>query len=134
VRVVVFGSRGWDDIHRIRMRLIRLPADSTVVVGGARGADTIAEWLADDFGFTVERYRAEWERLGRRAGIVRNVQMADTDPDLGLCFWDGTSRGTAHMLQVLQERGVPVEVHLLDGAVDYHAGVTGAENNTGAAA
>lgn len=115
-RVLICGSRSWADIHAIRMRLLRLPPTATVMHGGAPGADRTAAWLAEDFGFTVEEHPADWKTHGKRAGIIRNLEMLDQNPDLVIAFWDGESRGTAHTISAAKERGIPVEVHRADAA------------------
>jgi hypothetical protein len=110
VRVLVCGSRSWQDIHAIRRRLSELPPESTVIQGGAPGADSIARMIADDLGFTTATYHANWRRDGNRAGLIRNLRMLNTEPNLVLAFWDGESRGTAHTIREAEKRGIPVEV------------------------
>ena len=109
-RVLVAGSRSWQNLHKIRMRLLRLPATATIVHGGAPGADRAAGWLAEDFGFQVEEHPADWEKHGKRAGFLRNVEMLDSGVDLVLAFWDGESRGTKHTIDEARKRGIPVEI------------------------
>jgi len=119
MRVVVSGSREWgkepSDSLRVHARISELPQGSVVVHGDAsRGADRMADKAARRYGYKVERHPAPWQMLGKRAGIVRNVEMLDTQPDLVIAFWDGESRGTGHMIQAARERGIPVEVHARD--------------------
>ena len=88
----------------------KLPSEAVIVHGGAPGADRTAGFLADDFGFAVEEHPAEWEKHGKRAGFLRNVEMLESGVDLVLAFWDGASRGTKHMIDEARKRGIPVEV------------------------
>lgn len=113
--VLACGSRGWADIHVIRRRLLALPPDATILHGAAPGADAIAAGLAEDFGFTVRAYPADWETYGKRAGVLRNLRMLDEQPDLVLAFQIGGSRGTQHVINEARERGIAVEVHWPDG-------------------
>lgn len=108
--VLVCGSRGWTDTHAIRDRMADLPASSIILHGKAPGVDTFAGWIANDLGFTVREFPADWERYGKRAGIVRNLAMLDESPDLVLAFWDGESSGTRHTVTEARKRGIPVEV------------------------
>ena len=110
MKVLVCGSRNWRDPDLIYNRLARLPRGTTVMHGSARGADRQAAAYARALGLTVEGYPADWEALGRRAGIVRNLQMLDEKPDLVLAFWDGESKGTWHAICAARERLIPVEV------------------------
>lgn len=112
MRVLVCGSRRWHDRDRIGRRMFDLPpSDETVVVhGAARGADRIAEQEAQKCGLFVEAHPADWERHGKRAGIIRNLEMLDSGVDLVIAFWDGRSSGTKHTMDEAHRRGIPVEV------------------------
>ena len=70
---------------------------STIVHGGARGADSLAgEWAACR-GVPCDVYKADWDKYGNRAGPVRNQLMLDAGkPDLVIAF--PGSRGTADMV------------------------------------
>lgn len=109
-RVIVCGSRTWDDEFWLASRLAQLPAGSVIVQGGARGADRIAQKAARRLGFKVERFPADWETHGKAAGPIRNQQMLDAGADLVLAFWDGDSRGTQDMVTRAKLALVPVEI------------------------
>ena len=55
-------------------------------------------------------YAAEWNRFGKSAGYKRNVVMAENAEAL-LAIWDGTSKGTGHMINIAKERGLKVVVY-----------------------
>lgn len=67
-----------------------------VVSGGARGADHAGERWAMEREFSIKRFYPNWKLLGKRAGLVRNVEMSKY-ADCGIELWDGKSRGTSHM-------------------------------------
>lgn len=107
------GSRAWKDAETIRRRLAELPRGTTIIHGGARGADRIAGEIAAGLGFEVAVVPAEWRPGGvynPRAGYERNAKMLDMEPDLVLAFWIGGSTGTAHTISAAHKRGIPVEV------------------------
>lgn len=113
-RIIVCGSRGWSDRHRIADRLFHLPTDSTIVHGNAKGADRIAHQEAEKLGLLVEPHPADWETHGKRAGPIRNWEMAEAGADLCIAFWDGKSHGTAHMVEAARASGIPVEIEHVD--------------------
>lgn len=114
MKVVVCGSRGWKDVYAIRERLERLPEGTEILVGGARGADTIAEYIARSMGFRVTVFRPKWRtaegRYNRHAGFERNVEMLRSGPDLVIAFWDGRSAGTRHTLLCAWKLNISIEV------------------------
>jgi hypothetical protein len=110
VKVLVCGSRDWQDPDMIEDRLAALPA-CTILHGAARGADTIAATVGDIYGHTVQAFPADWDTHGRRAGIIRNLAMLDECPDLVIAFQAHKSRGTQHTIDEARRRGIPVEVH-----------------------
>lgn len=64
------------------------------------------EW-ATARGLQVQTYPADWKRLGRKAGPLRNQQMLDEfKPELVLAFPGG--RGTEDMMARAVRAGVPV--------------------------
>jgi YspA, cpYpsA-related SLOG family len=113
VRILVCGSRRWKDRNAIIYRLadISPPLDEVVIVhGNAGGADRIAHQEAQKLGLLVEPHPADWERYGKRAGFIRNVEMLESGIDLVIAFWDGASRGTQHTMDEAAKREIPVEV------------------------
>ena len=113
MKVLVCGSRSWTSPYPVRLRLYDLAQanrDLIVIHGAARGPDRAADDAAKDFHLRSEAFPADWEKHGKRAGFVRNLQMLDEEPDLVLAFWDGKSRGTEHTISEARKRGIPVEV------------------------
>ena len=58
-------------------------------------------------------FPADWDKYGKRAGYLRNVQMAEY-ADALLAFWDGESRGTKNMIDEALSRGLKVGVKRYD--------------------
>lgn len=110
MKVLVCGSRDWKNADVVWSRLRKLPQDSTIIHGCARGADRIASAVARDFNFNEWRFPARWALDGKRAGYLRNVAMLDEKPDLVIAFWDGQSPGTKHTIDEARRRGISVEV------------------------
>jgi hypothetical protein len=120
MRVLVCGSRDWGDQGRISEVLGNLPpvphevihgAASRIVEGREKSADMLADEVARFYGYKVRTFPADWGRYGRRAGVIRNVEMLDQAPDLVIAFQVNGSRGTQHTITEARRRGIPVEVH-----------------------
>jgi hypothetical protein len=114
-RVLVTGSRDWADHDLVRdaLAMARYQQDGMVVVHGAcpSGADAIASWWVRRFRFLnirEERWPADWARLGRAAGPLRNRAMVEAGADLCLAFIRGGSRGASHCAALAEAAGIPV--------------------------
>jgi hypothetical protein len=128
VRLLVFGSRTWEDRDAVNVVLSGFAelvmgfadADGLVIIeGGAPGADRFAGVWADARGLPDdlhERYAADWDRYGDAAGPVRNARMlAEGKPDRAVGFVDGllpdgrpNSRGSRDMYDRLVKAGIPI--------------------------
>lgn len=115
--IVVTGSRDWGP----RQFEIALDVDSffkgamdhwgkcKVIHGGARGVDAVCAEAAARHGHEVVEMPADWETHGKKAGVLRNLEMLDQGPDVVVAWWNGVSRGTKHMIDAAKSRGlVPV--------------------------
>jgi hypothetical protein len=108
--VLVCGSREWEDADAIRERLRKLPKDSVVIAGGARGADKLAAEIAAELGYHVAVCMAQWDRYGGAAGRRRNHAMLQLRPTLVIAYTLGTP-GTQHTIAITQQKGIPLEVY-----------------------
>lgn len=82
-----------------------------IVSGTANGADRLGERFAQDYELAVKRFPADWNALGKRAGYVRNSQMAEyakEDNGVLIAFWNGISKGTRHMIDLAKKHGLKV--------------------------
>lgn len=124
--VLVCGSRHARRVHvpLIEAELRLLPSTTAIIHGGngvydasgelIGGADMLADEVARGLGLDVTAYPADWDRLGRSAGPIRNRQMLDRGPNMVLAFWDGTSAGTFDTLSEARRRGIAVRVVSID--------------------
>lgn len=116
MRVLVCGGRDYSDKASVYAALDTLAGVTeatplgvpiTVIHGGARGADSLADgWSADNWNQTI-RFPADWNTHGKAAGPIRNQQMLDEGkPDLVVAFPGGA--GTADMVRRARKAGVEV--------------------------
>lgn len=129
-RVLVTGSRIWTDEGRIYGAMVsvwnRFDRNPRLVFvhGGARGADTVADTIAKEFGLIPEVHPVTpevWRRLGKSAGIRRNVGMIDSGIDWCLAFKVGETNGTKHCSDLAIKRHIPTEIYYEDGTYELHA-------------
>jgi hypothetical protein len=110
MKTIIAGSRGFTDYSVLHFFLSINPWEITEVVSGtARGADKLGERYAEENGISVKRFPADWDTHGKRAGYIRNSEMADY-ADALVAFWDGESRGTKHMIDLADKAGLRVSI------------------------
>lgn len=113
LRVIIAGGRDFDDYRLLKATMDKLLCnitdEITVVCGQAKGADTLGEQYAMEKGYTIDYYPAQWKLYGKRAGYLRNEQMAQ-NADALAAFWNGESRGTKNMIELAKRYGLKVRV------------------------
>lgn len=116
-RLLVTGSREWKDELVVAREVYAawrelsphtLPGLTTLVHGGATGADTIAGRFAHCWGWPVEVHAADWNRYGKRAGYVRNAEMVNLGADLCVAFILDGSKGATMCADLAEKAGIPV--------------------------
>ncbi|WP_211232682.1 DUF4326 domain-containing protein [Marinobacterium litorale] len=113
VRCVIAGSRDFNDYALLEKEMVKYlnqvaetTEQITIISGNARGADLLGERFAQEYGLKLERYPAEWDRYGKRAGYLRNEHMANI-VNHAVIFWDGISKGTKHMIDICDKKNIP---------------------------
>lgn len=106
MKVAVIGSREIviDDLGKY------LPEGVTEIVsGGAKGVDSSAREYAVAHDIKLTEFLPDYSRYGRAAPLKRNISIIGY-ADLVLAFWDGSSRGTKHVIENCERLGVPMQV------------------------
>lgn len=121
-RIIVAGSRGFNEYKKLATTLVAYfmrkgyyPKDVEIVSGTAEGADKLGEQFAEKGGCKLTRMPADWKTHGRKAGFLRNWEMAKyakEDDGVLFAFWDRKSDGTAHMIKLARREGL--EVNIID--------------------
>lgn len=116
---LIVGSRIFSDYDLLAEKTDKLlqnkqGKDITIVSGGAKGADKLAEKYAKERGYRLIVMPANWDREGKSAGYKRDVRMHEfisKKEDRGvIAFWDGKSKGTQHSFELAKRYGNPIRV------------------------
>jgi hypothetical protein len=122
MRTIIAGSRNITD-YSIVLKAIRESVKvgglrpTCIISGGARGPDKLGERFAREFEFPVEVYKADWDKYGKRAGYLRNEEMAKV-ADALIAIWDGVSNGTRHMIALAKKYKVRTYVYRVEKSKD----------------
>ena len=112
MRIIIAGSRCFSDYEMLKEycdKILVNQKDVTILCGLAKGADMLGKKYAEERGYRLEKYPANWKEFGNRAGIIRNCNMGDNADGL-IAFHDGMSRGTLHMIDYAKKKKLKVRV------------------------
>lgn len=122
-KIIINGSRDFYNYTYLRLILKDYimtnqinPELIEIISGGAKGADTLAIKFAKEYNLNYKVMNADWNKYGKRAGIIRNNDMltyAINNPNdiaILISFWNGTSKGTKHMIDISNDKGIIVKV------------------------
>ena len=96
MKVGIVGSRNFNDYDYLVQILSQIDA-TTIVSGGANGADALGERYARELNIPTIIHKPEWDLYGRAAGMIRNKLIID-DSELVVAFWDDKSPGTKNSI------------------------------------
>ena len=111
-RVIIAGSRNFNDYEYLKKYmdfLLQNKKEVVILCGEARGADSLGKRYAQERGFPVQSFPADWQRFGRAAGPLRNRQMSAC-ADACVVFWVGGSAGSANMIEEARRAGLALRV------------------------
>jgi len=80
MKLIIAGGRDYQFTNDDMLRLDKIHGHAErvteVVSGGAKGADRCGEQWAIGMQLPIKRFPADWEKHGKRAGPLRNAEMA----------------------------------------------------------
>jgi hypothetical protein len=113
MRLIIAGGRWFNDYDLMKNKLDFFLKNTTepieIVSGKASGADTLGERYARQNDYPIKDFYAQWGKYNKRAGYLRNKEMAEYATHC-IVFWDGESTGSASMIELAEEYGLPTRV------------------------
>jgi len=109
MRVLVCGGRDFNAMQYIFAVLDNLHNQHrivSIVHGCVTGTDKWASCWACINKIKEERFPANWQMYGKRAGPMRNLQMIQTKPDLVVAFPGGT--GMENLIKIATNHNIKV--------------------------
>ena len=103
----IAGGRDFSHAEQMKMALDMLPREREwLITGAAKGADIMAEKFWRNSGLPYVGIPARWRELGKRAGYVRNVEIAGWNPNRLLVLPGG--RGTDMAIRLAEDMEIEV--------------------------
>ena len=114
MRIIIAGGREFYDYEYLKKSvnsvIVNLNKSEIEIVSGvAKGADTLGEDFAREYGYPIKRFHADWDKFKKGAGYKRNAEMAKYS-DILIAFWNGESRGTQHMINLANRSNLQVRI------------------------
>lgn len=106
MKVIVAGGRDFSNYDLMCQKLDNIfsrLAEVVIVCGEAKGADSLGRRYAEEHGYKILSYPADWAKYGKSAGFKRNIEMSKVSDAL-VAFWDGKSKGTKHMIDLMKNK------------------------------
>lgn len=110
MKLAVVGSR---NISHLDMGVYLPRGVDEIVSGGAKGIDRLAALYAKEQGIVLTEFFPDYVRYGKAAPLKRNEKIV-MYADEAIAFWDGRSRGTAHVIGLFQRARKRVTVILVE--------------------
>lgn len=114
VKLVIAGSRDLsphDLISRFAGKIDAKYGVTHVISGNATGVDKAGEFWAVEHGKEVIDMPADWDKYGKRAGPIRNMEMLKQADIILVILRDANSKGSSHMASISQKSGKPTYVY-----------------------
>lgn len=118
--LLIAGSRDYTNYPEFRavtdhlLSLAQEKYEILIIEGEARGTDSMARRYAEDKGYRLAPFPADWKTYGKAAGLWRNELMVSElslyPHRAALFFWDRESRGTAHCIREVKKRGIQYKI------------------------
>lgn len=128
--VLITGSRSGftqQDFDVGIQSVVDISKVSVMISGGASGVDSLAREYSERNGIEFIEMKADWGSNGMKAGVVRNIEMAEAlckyrDEGRDVCVFAlrfDHSSGTTHMIK--HSVGLGLDVYCIDKlSVDFN--------------
>jgi hypothetical protein len=98
MKTIIAGSRSIVKYDIVKEYIVKANFNITeVVCGMAKGVDLLGKEYAEENDIPIKEFPANWDLYGKRAGHLRNTEMAKY-ADALIAIWDGKSPGTKNMI------------------------------------
>lgn len=110
MRIGVTISRDWDDWATVLDAICEVTQgisyNKVTLIHGASQTDFFIAGVAYMLGMDLEPHPADWKRLPRAAGHIRNKEMVDSGADVWLAFIKNSSGGASGCAELAEQAGI----------------------------
>jgi hypothetical protein len=115
IKVIIAGSRDFKNYELLKRKMIHAlsnykPEEVEIVSGGAYGADQLGERFAKMAGCSLKVLKPDWDLYGKRAGFMRNWDMAKYADACVIFMKKEGTKGSQHMIDLAEREGLKLKV------------------------
>jgi hypothetical protein len=116
--LAIVGSRTFNNYDMFCKYVNKIKNIKLIISGGAKGADAFAKRYAEENNIPLKEYLADWDRYGKRAGYLRNVDIVTSSTHV-LIYWDLISKGTKHDIDLAEQYNKPyIVININTGKIE----------------
>lgn len=113
-RVIIAAVRDFSNYELLRNKcdeFLHDKVDRGIVVfcGTDKGSFSLGKRYAQEKGYMIEVFSADWKKYANRAGYIRDFQMVNSAHAL-IAFWDGESKEGKRKIDFARRIGIEVYV------------------------
>lgn len=112
MKVIIAGGRDFDNYFLLCQKVDKIlsrQSEIEIISGTAKGADKLGERYAEERGYKIKRFPADWGTFGNAAGYRRNEEMGEY-ADALIVFWNRKSKGTKHMIDIAIKQDLMIRI------------------------
>ena len=111
MKIGIIGSRQFSNYDLLKETVLQIIGDTALdnisfVSGGAKGADTLAEKLAEELNIQILVFKPDYKKFRKGAPLIRNKDIV-SNSDIIVAFPVGESRGTYYTIKLAREAQNP---------------------------
>ena len=109
MKLLIVGSR---EINEFNIENYISDEVDTILSGGAKGVDLIAERYADKNRISKIILRPKYDLYGKAAPLKRNEELVEM-ADKVLAVWDGASKGTQYTINYAKKLNKDIQIVII---------------------
>lgn len=109
--VIISGDKNFKDYELLKEKCDRYLSNKIkngeeiiIVSGGSNGSDKLGERYAEEKGYKLKQFKANWDKYGNRAGYLRNKNMTEFSNACIIFHDKEIDKGTKMLIRISREQ------------------------------
>lgn len=109
--VIISGDKNFEDYELLKEKCdkylsnkIKKGEEIVIVSGGSNGSDKLGEKYAEEKGYKLKQFKANWDKYGNKAGYLRNKNMVEFSNACIIFHKKEIDKGTKMLIRISREQ------------------------------